>query len=70
MSSLSDLVRGGAAGAGAESTRASPSGSHQGASSSLLPFIPPDGSEGILGSQGGGGVLPELPSLTAGGTRS
>lgn len=70
MSSLSDLVRGGAVGAGTGSTRTSPSGSHHGASDSLLPSLSSSVLLGSLGRQEGDESLPLLPSLTAGGVRS
>jgi hypothetical protein len=65
------LRGGGAAGSGAESATASPSGLPQGANSSVLPVIPSDGSEDHSGgARGGTEVSPESPSLTAGENRS
>ena len=70
MSSLSDFARGGAVDGGTGSTRTSPTGSHHGASDSLLPSLPSAAPEGMLERQVGDDTSLALPSLTAGGTRS
>jgi hypothetical protein len=67
MSSLSEFARGGTVASGPSPTSADSPGSHQGASSSLLPTLAPTDALRALEVSGGEYDLLGTPSLTTGG---